>query len=95
MSSVAAELPLPHSAARPKLDHAPGVVTVIVFVGTLAVGLAFTGYSLVALLTPNINETINYLPEAITESPTRLISSKVTFFPSKTNVFGPCLCNRF
>jgi PiT family inorganic phosphate transporter len=51
MSSVAAELPLPHSTARPKLDHAPGTVTVIVFVGMLAVGLAFTGYSLVTDVT--------------------------------------------
>ncbi len=47
MSSVAADLQIPHSAARPTLDHAPGMVTVIMFVGMLAVGLGFTAYSLV------------------------------------------------
>ncbi len=47
MSSVAAELKLPHPPTRPKLDHAPNIATVLVFVALLAVGLAFTSYSLI------------------------------------------------
>ena len=35
------------SSSRPHLDHKPGPVTAIVFIGLLAIGLLFTGYSLV------------------------------------------------
>ncbi|HEY4066653.1 MAG TPA: inorganic phosphate transporter [Burkholderiaceae bacterium] len=35
------------AAARPKFDSKPGPVTAIVFIGLLAIGLLFTGYSLV------------------------------------------------
>ena len=34
--------------SRPALDHKPGPVTAIVFIGLLAAGLLFTGYSLVS-----------------------------------------------
>ena len=37
--------------SRPQLDNKPGPVTAIVFVGLLAVGLLFTGYSLVTDVT--------------------------------------------
>lgn len=35
------------SSSRPHLDHKPGPVTAIVFIGLLAIGLLFTSYSLV------------------------------------------------
>ena len=45
-SSAVAALPVA-GEHRPKLDHKPGLVTSIVFVGLLAIGLLFTAYSLV------------------------------------------------
>jgi PiT family inorganic phosphate transporter len=36
-----------HASARPHLDKKPGPITAIVFIGMLAIGLLFTGYSLV------------------------------------------------
>ncbi len=35
-----------HASARPRLDYTPGAATSIIFVGLLATGLLFTGYSL-------------------------------------------------
>src|SRR5450432_2926381 len=48
-TAVAAGAALPTRAAptRPHLDKKPGPVTLVVFVGLLAVGLLFTAYSLV------------------------------------------------
>jgi PiT family inorganic phosphate transporter len=45
-ASEAAALPPSHGAPRPRFDQRTGPVTVIVFVGLLAAGLAYTGYSL-------------------------------------------------
>jgi PiT family inorganic phosphate transporter len=42
-----AALPAHAPSSRPHLDHKPGPVTAIIFVGLLAIGLLFTGYSLV------------------------------------------------
>jgi PiT family inorganic phosphate transporter len=39
--------PPPVSSSRPHLDKKPGPVTAVIFVGLLAIGLLFTGYSLV------------------------------------------------
>ena len=50
-STLSSALPAPSHAApepRPLLDHKPGPVTAIVFVGLLAVGLLFTAWSLVS-----------------------------------------------
>jgi PiT family inorganic phosphate transporter len=47
MSADAATLPPSRAAGRPQLDHKPGPVTAIIFVGLLAAGLLFTAYSLV------------------------------------------------
>jgi hypothetical protein len=49
-STAAAGLPVypaPAKGSRPHLDKKPGPVTAVVFVGLLAIGLLFTGYSLV------------------------------------------------
>jgi inorganic phosphate transporter, PiT family len=51
-----------HAAARPNLDQATGVVTVAVFLGLLAVGLVFTGYSLVTDVTEAGGKTTTLLP---------------------------------
>ena len=45
-STAAAKLPAGARGSRPALDTKPGPVTAIVFVGLLAIGLLFTGYSL-------------------------------------------------
>ena len=52
-SSATAALPAGQapSSSRPHLDKKPGPVTAIVFVGLLAAGLLFTGYSLVTDVT--------------------------------------------
>jgi len=39
--------PPPVSSSRPHLDKKPGPVTAVIFIGLLAIGLLFTGYSLV------------------------------------------------
>jgi len=48
MNTATATLPAAPAASRPHLDHRPGPVTAIVFIGLLAVGLLFTGWSLVS-----------------------------------------------
>ena len=45
-SAAAVELPQ-RSSSRPKLDHKAGPVTLAVFVGLLAIGLAYTAWSLI------------------------------------------------
>ena len=50
------------NVARPKLDHSPGMVTMIVFVGMLALGLAFTAYSLVTDVSEAGTKTTTVLP---------------------------------
>src|SRR5882724_6764883 len=47
---------------RPHLDKKPGPVTAIVFIGLLAVGLLFTGYSLVSDVTEAGAKTTTWLP---------------------------------
>src|SRR5579863_9092569 len=37
-----------HASARPRLDYKAGPATTIIFVGLLAAGLLFTGYSLLS-----------------------------------------------
>jgi len=47
MNTLTAQgVPLGHAAARPKLDAKPGPVTLVVFVGLLAIGLFYTAWSL-------------------------------------------------
>jgi PiT family inorganic phosphate transporter len=60
-TSVAAPLQSAPSF-RPRFDHRPGPVTAIVFVGLLATGLLFTGYSLMTDVTGSGAQTTTYLP---------------------------------
>jgi PiT family inorganic phosphate transporter len=46
--STAAAVPAGAAGSRPALDHKPGPVTAVVFIGLLAAGLLYTAYSLVA-----------------------------------------------
>ena len=46
-TATSAGMPGRATASRPHLDKKPGPVTAVVFVGLLAIGLLFTGYSLV------------------------------------------------
>jgi len=48
MNTSAAALHAVPDGGKPKLDHKPGPVTAIFFVGLLAIGLLFTGWSLVS-----------------------------------------------
>ena len=50
------------SASRPRLDQKAGPVTTIIFIGLLAAGLLFTGYSLVNDITNAGNKTLTWLP---------------------------------
>ena len=47
-ASALASMSAGTAPSRPALDHKPGPVTAIVFIGLLAAGLLFTGYSLVS-----------------------------------------------
>jgi PiT family inorganic phosphate transporter len=51
MPAPTAAIPDRPAPARPVLDRKPGPITLVVFVGLLAIGLLFTGYSLVADVT--------------------------------------------
>jgi len=59
---VNASAALPLGAARPKLDRQHGPVTVLVFIGLLAAGLFFTGYSLVTDVGDAGTKTTTLLP---------------------------------
>jgi len=48
--------------SRPHLDHKPGPITAIIFFGMLAVGLLFTGYSLVSDITEAGGQVVTWLP---------------------------------
>jgi len=64
MSSTSATvaLPLPAEASRPRLDANSGPVTVLVFLGLLAVGLFYTAYSLYADVSTSSPRTTTWLP---------------------------------
>jgi PiT family inorganic phosphate transporter len=49
-------------AARPSLHHKPGPVTALVFVGLLAIGLLFTGYSLVGDISQAGGAAVTWVP---------------------------------
>ena len=48
MSSVAADTVAGRPSSRPSLDRKPNRTTVLLFLGLLAIGVGFTGYSLVS-----------------------------------------------
>jgi len=48
MNTTTAALHAAHGNSKPRLDHKPGPVTAVIFVGLLAAGLLFTGWSLVS-----------------------------------------------
>src|SRR5579863_4809905 len=60
MSSVAAES-LPAHSSRPTLDRKPGVGTIFVFLALLAVGIGYTGWSLVSDIS-NTPQRMTLLP---------------------------------
>jgi len=62
LASAAPALPARAAPSRPHLDHKPGPVTAIVFIGLLAAGLLFTGWSLVADVSDAGARTTTYLP---------------------------------
>ncbi len=62
MNTATATLPAAPQASKPQLDHKPGPVTAIVFIGLLAVGLLFTGYSLVTDVSEAGGRTTTLLP---------------------------------
>jgi inorganic phosphate transporter, PiT family len=49
-------------ASRPNLDHKPGPLTALLFFGLLAVGLLFTGYSLVSDISEAGGRIVTWLP---------------------------------
>ncbi len=57
-------LPSPPPASRPRLDHKPGPLTALLFVGLLASGLLFTGWSLVSDVSEAgaMGRTITWVP---------------------------------
>src|SRR5580658_1450130 len=55
-------LPLSISVSRPPLDHRPSPITAILFMGLLASGLLFTGYSLVSDVVEAGAKSITWLP---------------------------------
>jgi PiT family inorganic phosphate transporter len=61
--SLKAQQPSPSTAShRPHLDSKPGVVTLIVFVGLLAVGLLYTAWSLVQDVSAAGTQITTYVP---------------------------------
>jgi len=52
----------PQADSKPKLDSKPSIVTAIVFIGLLAAGLLFTGYSLVNDVTETGAKTTTWVP---------------------------------
>ena len=58
-----AALILPESSdSRPQLDHKPGRITAVIFLGMLVIGLAFATYSLVNDITDAGGKSITWLP---------------------------------
>jgi PiT family inorganic phosphate transporter len=57
-----ADSPSSSSSSRPHFGNRPSPVTMIVFFGLLAIGLLFTGYSLVADVSETGARTTTYLP---------------------------------
>jgi inorganic phosphate transporter, PiT family len=53
---------IPVPASRPRFDSKTGPVTAIIFVGLLAVGLLYTGYSLISDVSGSAAPTTTYLP---------------------------------
>jgi PiT family inorganic phosphate transporter len=62
VASSAASLPSHAAPSRPRLDHKPGPVTAVIFVGLLAIGLLFTSYSLVSDVSEAGGRTTSVLP---------------------------------
>jgi PiT family inorganic phosphate transporter len=61
VNTVTATMPAA-SASRPNLDHKPGPLTALLFFGMLAVGLLFTGYSLVNDINEAGGQVVTWLP---------------------------------
>jgi len=61
-TATSAVLPAHAPSSRPHLDKKPGPVTAIVFIGLLAIGLLFTGYSLVNDVTEAGALTTTWVP---------------------------------
>jgi inorganic phosphate transporter, PiT family len=61
MNTVAETLPAA-AAIRPNLDHKPGPLTAIIFLGMLGVGLLFAGYSLVKDIDEAGAPTVTWVP---------------------------------
>ena len=59
--TATAEMPIA-SSSRPKLDHKNGPLTAIIFIGVLAVGLFFTGYSLLSDISDAGGQVTAWLP---------------------------------
>ena len=58
-----AALILPESSdSRPQLDHKPGRITAVIFLGMFVIGLAFATYSLVNDITDAGDKSITWLP---------------------------------
>ena len=62
MTTAVPDIPSHGIASRPALDHAPGFVTIVLFVGMLGAGLAFTGYSLFSDVTDAGGKSTTLLP---------------------------------
>lgn len=61
-TSATASFPPAPSTSRPHLDHRPGPVTAVIFIGLLAVGLLFSGYSLVSDISDAGPHVATYFP---------------------------------
>jgi PiT family inorganic phosphate transporter len=62
MASASAPSLAPSSAGKPQLDQKPGLIAALVFLGLLAVGLLFSGYSLVSDISDAGQQTATLLP---------------------------------
>ena len=62
MSSVAADTVAVRPSSRPSLDRKPNRTTVLLFLGLLAIGVGFTGYSLVSDISGAMPQRLALLP---------------------------------
>jgi PiT family inorganic phosphate transporter len=62
MSSVAADTVAGRPSSRPSLDRKPNRTTVLLFLGLLAIGVGFTGYSLVSDISGAMPQRLALLP---------------------------------